>query len=101
MSRHEKLLQAAADALADCRDPFNEGFLIEHNVTLTECMDLSRKIAIILTGYLESPKDVQAEIMIRGVTKGEIAPEAVDYAISRQKASRTAEEIARINRRAR
>ena len=35
------LLEEAADALEDGRDPFADGFLIEHSVTLDECYSLS------------------------------------------------------------
>lgn len=46
MTRIEKLLTAAADALADGRDPFEHSFLVEHEVTLDEVYTLSELIAV-------------------------------------------------------
>lgn len=59
MSRMTDLLTAAAEALEDARDPFHHEFLVEHNVTSTECLDLSDLLAagarLIVLG-LENPK---------------------------------------------
>jgi hypothetical protein len=40
-SRHADLLEALADGLERGEAPLNETFLIEHEVTSTECLDLA------------------------------------------------------------
>lgn len=99
MSRFTELLGAAAEALLDGRDPFSDHFLDEHKVTLDECHDLSKTIGVIIQGFLASPKDVQNEIRIRGVAKGEIEPEAIEYAISKQRAGKTLNDLLKINQK--
>lgn len=50
--RSDELLAMSADAFAEMRNPFDTESLVQHNVTLDECGDLSDHIAIVLRGYL-------------------------------------------------
>ena len=54
MNRKEQLLRMAADAFADCRNPFDPDSLCEHKVTADECFDLSEAISVIIRGYLRA-----------------------------------------------
>lgn len=60
-SRMIELLTAAAHAMEDGRDPFLEGFLAEHDVTLTECTAMSMLLgagALIVAKALATPGTV-------------------------------------------
>ena len=46
MNRRTELLLAAAEALEAGDDPFGGGFLAEHDVTSSECINLARQLAI-------------------------------------------------------
>lgn len=46
MNRRTELLMAAAEALEAGDDPFGGGFLSEHDVTSSECINLARQLAI-------------------------------------------------------
>jgi len=46
MNRTADLIKAAADALDDGRDPFQQAFLVDHDVTFDECMILSQLLAV-------------------------------------------------------
>lgn len=46
MGRLDDLLEAAAVALDDGRNPLDEHFLVEHEVTLDECYDLAGMLAL-------------------------------------------------------
>lgn len=46
MARLDDLLNLAAAAMEDGRDPFHEAFLIEHEVTLDEVFSLSEMLAV-------------------------------------------------------
>lgn len=48
-----ELMNAAADALDDGRDPFQEAFLTNHNVTLDEVYILSEALALGARLYLD------------------------------------------------
>lgn len=65
MSRNIDLLKLAGAALADGRDPFDHGFLVEHEVTLDEVYDLSDLMAIgarIVAWGLEHPEQAVAAL---------------------------------------
>lgn len=64
--RFADLLEAAADALAECRDPFSLDFLGKHRVTATECIDLSNLMSIIVNGYLTTPEWIQQGMLLTG-----------------------------------
>lgn len=59
MSRIDDLLNEAAEAFEDGRSPFSTEWLREHDVTSTECIDLSDRIANVLQGYLAAPQVVK------------------------------------------
>jgi hypothetical protein len=46
MNRMAQLLDAAADALDDYRDPFHESFLAQHHVVGDEVLELSTLMAM-------------------------------------------------------
>lgn len=46
MSRHADLLDAVADELEEGKSPLNHTFLVEHDVTADECMDLADSLAL-------------------------------------------------------
>lgn len=77
MNRQEQLLDAAAAAFEDCRDPFSHDWLAEHNVTLDECGDLSGVISTIIYGYLETPPDERGALQLRGACRGAGMPKEV------------------------
>lgn len=52
MSRSDTLLRAAADAFDDLRSPFDRDWLVEHDVTLDECGDLSENVATAIRVWL-------------------------------------------------
>lgn len=53
-ARLDTLLEAAAEALYDGRDPFSDAFLVEHAVTANECRDLSTTMAAAIGLYLST-----------------------------------------------
>lgn len=55
--RETELLNAAADAMADGRDPFHESFLVEHDVSLNEVYDMSETIALAVRLFLAAQKN--------------------------------------------
>ena len=77
MNRQEQLLDAAAAAFGDSRDPFSHDWLAEHNVTLDECGDLSGVISTIIYGYLETPPDERGALHLRGACRGAGMPKEV------------------------
>lgn len=58
MTRSDQLLSAAASALDDGVDPLAEGFLIEHDVTLTECYSLAESLALGARVLLSLKRDI-------------------------------------------
>ncbi len=77
MNRQEELLEAAAAAFGDSRDPFSHDWLAEHSVTLDECGDLSGVISTIIYGYLETPPDERGALHLRGACRGAGVPKEV------------------------
>lgn len=64
MSRMTELLEMAADKFDDLSNPFDRSVLIEHNITLDECGDLSQGIASIIRMYLASPPELRAKMAL-------------------------------------
>jgi hypothetical protein len=63
MSRSSELLKAAAAALEDGNDPFARSFLVEHDVTFDECMDMADSLALgatLIAWAMEHPKEAVA-----------------------------------------
>ncbi|KKL92355.1 hypothetical protein LCGC14_1885570 [marine sediment metagenome] len=52
LERFASLLQAASEAYDDGRDPFSNEWLVEHNVTSDECIQLSGLIASAIDLFL-------------------------------------------------
>ena len=52
MTRIEELLRAAASTYDEHSDPFNTQWLVDHDVTLDECMELSEQIATSIRVWL-------------------------------------------------
>ena len=69
-NRSRAILLAAVEALEDMRDPFELSFLLEHNVTLDECGDLSDQLAfggrLVLLG-----KKLPAEALVAAALSSE------------------------------
>ena len=83
--RQEQLIKAAAEAFGDGRDPFVHEWLLEHEVTADECMDLSSVIGTILHGYLASPKQVKHLVVLRGaVTSAGMPKDVVESVVASQ-----------------
>lgn len=73
MSRVDDLLTAAAEVFDDGRDPFTDAFLVEHKVTLDECMTLSEHIATAIRSYVRlSPRD-RARAAVRDMLPAGVA----------------------------
>lgn len=64
--RFTDLLEAAAEALAEGRDPFSLDFLGKQRVTANECIDLSNLMSIIMNGYLTTPEWIQQGMLLTG-----------------------------------
>ena len=80
-SRKGELLEKAAGAFNDQRDPFSTDWLADNHVTADECFDLSQNIATLLYGYLGSPSEVQQQVMLIGAcTASGMSPEDVTIA---------------------
>lgn len=62
-----KLQLAAAECFENGYSPFNHDFLTEHDVTATECMELSSQISTLLNAYAMSPGWIQTLIFAAGV----------------------------------
>jgi hypothetical protein len=69
-ARSKALLSKAADALSELRDPFSTDWLVENEVTLDECGDLSEHIGTIIKGYLAAPSDVRERVALAGAFSG-------------------------------
>jgi hypothetical protein len=57
--RQSELLNQAAAAMEDGRDPFDLAFLCEHDVTLDECYDMAEWLAIgarIVAWAIDNPR---------------------------------------------
>ena len=67
MSRMDELVLAVAADLSDGRVPLSHEFLVEHQVTADECIDLTNKLGNILAGYVKAPSQAKALIMVTGV----------------------------------
>ncbi len=60
------LLEAAASAFEDGRDPFSTAFLREHNVSADDCMGLSTLLSVLLRAYLWAPKWIRNAMLVSG-----------------------------------
>jgi hypothetical protein len=62
-----ELLRAAADALDGGTDPFSTGWLSEHDVSLDQCLNLAKQLAIgarIVAAGIEKPRSEQGLAML-------------------------------------
>ncbi len=83
MNRQEQLIKAAAIAFDNGSDPFVHEWLLEHEVTADECMDLSSVIGTILQGYLVSPEEVKLSLGFRGAAAASGMPlDVVEAAVA-------------------
>ncbi len=57
------LLNVAADKFDEMSNPFDRSVLIEHDVTLDECHDLSTGIANIIRCYISAPPEIRAKMI--------------------------------------
>lgn len=69
-ARMTDLLNKAATCFEDGRSPFENDWLSKNNVTLDECIDLSRLIGSILSGFSISSFTTQREIFVNGALSG-------------------------------
>jgi hypothetical protein len=63
MSRTSEVLRAAASALEEGTDPFNDAFLREHDITLDECFTLAEHLALgaqLLAWAMDHPQEARA-----------------------------------------
>lgn len=74
MTRSHDLLEAAARAFGDGRDPFSTDFLVDHNVTADECMALSNQLEVLILGFLHATPATQNIISLIGATVAEGVP---------------------------
>jgi hypothetical protein len=49
------LLEAVGRAYEEGRSPFSHDFLVQHQVTAAECIDLEKTLSIMVFGYLSAP----------------------------------------------
>ncbi len=82
MSRMTQLLEMAADKFDDMTNPFDRSVLIEHNITLDECGDLSEGIASIIRMYLASPPELRAKMAVSYAIHRIHGEKGVDAAMS-------------------
>ncbi|KKL03736.1 hypothetical protein LCGC14_2623110 [marine sediment metagenome] len=83
MNRQEQLIKAAAVAFDNGCSPFVHEWLLEHEVTADECMELSSVIGTILQGYLVSPKEVKLSLGFRGAVAAAGMPsEVIEAAVA-------------------
>ena len=68
-----KILEAAAAALIDARDPFSTEFLLEHDVSADNCMALSNMLGMLIEGYIKSPKWAQLAMLTVGALPKDMA----------------------------
>jgi hypothetical protein len=80
-NRGDELLQEAAKAFEDGRDPFSTSWLSEHEVTGQECFEMGQSIAAIIKGYLASPPGSQVAFIARGIFKEAGFDEAANNAM--------------------
>lgn len=66
--RAARILDAAADALLDGRDPFEHSFLLEHRVSLDECGNLSDQLGLLAKAWLRASPELRAMIAVLGAT---------------------------------
>lgn len=71
IGRMTKLLEQAADAFDDGRNPFGTEWLVEHDVTLEECMTLSQQIAVAVRNYARLSTEETAHAILRSITPDE------------------------------
>lgn len=72
--RIDQLLIESAKHLLDGKDPFHESFLVEHNVTLDEVLDMSDQIALCILVAAELRDEpafgkVKVETWVRAATR--------------------------------
>ena len=94
-ARIDALLAKAAEALANGADPFNHEFLVTNKVTADECFTLSEQMALIVQGYLGSPKDEQQLLLLTGASM-EMGPDMVAAVRSSFKLSATAKKVGEV-----
>jgi len=68
MTRSDELLDAAADLFLD-GDSIGGDFLTEHDVTSTECGELTDRIGIVLKGFLGASRETQDVILLVGAAR--------------------------------
>ena len=81
--RTKELLTAAAGAFAETRSPFENAWLVEHEVTLDECVNLSDEIARAIRIYVNAPDDVRLrnsfrDTMVESGVHAEVVEHAMD-----------------------
>lgn len=73
MGRRTELLEAAADALEDGRDPLTQSFLAEHDVTMEECHALAEQMAIgarLVACGLDNPRTTEGQAVMMALVRG-------------------------------
>ncbi len=71
MSRDRQLLELAAEAMEDGRDPFDLSFLSANEVTADECYTMGEQIALAVRMMLVAPKELAATLVV-GVALGKL-----------------------------
>lgn len=98
MNRLDGLLLKVAQAMENGADPFHHAFLVENEVTLDECMNLSERIAIICKGWLAAKKDDQIKLLALGAVYGEEGIDLNVFRSSIEHSQKTAEVLGKIKK---
>jgi hypothetical protein len=78
-SRIHDLMLLCADNLDRGCEPLHHEFLVEHSITLDECMTLAEQMAVAIRAYVRTPRDEQLRLMVRAcVDEAELREEMVE-----------------------
>jgi hypothetical protein len=87
-NRSDRLVREIADQFANASTPMSGEWLSDNNVTLDECGALCDRVAMIIKGFLNSPKDTQLTILAWACADDKQLAGMIARAIHRQAAMR-------------
>lgn len=92
--RMKAILGKVVKALQEGRDPFHTEFLSENEITLDECFGMSEKMAAVINGYLNAPKELQMKILMAHAVEGTGLPfEIFEHQMNRDAALRKLHDV--------